>query len=238
MRIISWNIQHGGGQRAAGILNCLDRWAPDCLVLSEFRGTEPSRRISSHLSAAGLDYQVSSIDPDHPTGNSLLIASRVPLRLIENSKVLPELRRWLPVEVACVEPFSLFGMHVPNRGSGRKWDFHAAVVREFRKWRDLPALAVGDTNTGRKGVDEETSFFVEREDSWFDAIVDAGWTDVYRDRFPNDRAFTWYSTHGNGFRLDQAFATTSMNQRIRTIRHDWGHPDQPSDHAAIILDLD
>ena len=238
IRIISWNIQHGGGQRAAGICRCLDGWTPDCVVLSEFRGTGPSQRIAAHLYATGLDHQVSSVDLEHPTRNTLIIASKFPLTPIENSEVLPEFGRWLPVDVASENPFSLIGMHVPNRGSGRKWAFHDAVVREFEEFSERMGLAVGDTNTGRQGLDEETSFFSGQEDSWFDRIADAGWSDVYRDRYPSERTFSWYSTHRNGFRLDQAFATATMDRRIRTIRYDWGEPESPSDHAAIILDVE
>jgi len=238
MRIISWNIQHGGGSRVKEICGCLDGWAPGCVVLSEFRGTGPSGRISSHLREAGLVYQVDSVDSEHSTGDALLIAARFPVAVVKDSQVLPELRRWLPVEVQTDVPFRLLGLHVPNRDSGRKWEFHGAVVRELERISDEMALAVGDTNTGRQGMDEETIFFLDQEDRWLDRIADAGWSDAYRDRYPSERTFSWYSTHGNGFRLDQAFSTASMNRRIKEIRYDWGEPERPSDHAAIILDVE
>ena len=51
MRIVAWNIRGGGGERAARIARQLGRWAPDVVVLSEFRGTPPSRALAA---AVGL----------------------------------------------------------------------------------------------------------------------------------------------------------------------------------------
>src|SRR6267142_1857540 len=37
MRIVAWNIRAGGGERIARISRYLQLWAPDAVVLSEFR---------------------------------------------------------------------------------------------------------------------------------------------------------------------------------------------------------
>ena len=237
MRIVSWNIRQGGGSRAGAICRCLDGWAPDCVVLSEFRGTVPSREIANHLEAKGLAFQVDSVDPEDPNKYALFIASRFPLTRLEDSRVVAAPPRWIAVEVASEGPFILMGMHVPKRDSGRKWEFLSGVVRDLEKRRHEMAIAVGDTNSGRKGVDEESAFFMDREDEWFDRINEAGWSDVYRERNPTARTFSWYSTHGNGFRLDQVLATKSMEGRIHAVRYDWGEPDRPSDHAAVLVDV-
>ncbi len=87
MRIVSWNILDGGGGRAALIAEQLERWQPSVVVLCEYRGTQPSQTLASHLSEMGLTPQRSTVATDHRAKNALLVASRWPLRLCENDKL-------------------------------------------------------------------------------------------------------------------------------------------------------
>jgi len=60
-------------------------------------------------------------------------------------------------------------MHVPNRLSGRKCVFHDAVLACASRWRPSPAVLVGDTNSGRRGIDEETAVFSDHAAVLLDA---------------------------------------------------------------------
>ncbi len=104
------------------------------------------------------------------------------------------------------------------------------------------AVAFGDTNSGVPGLDDESGFFKPGciEDSWFKQVAASGWSDLWRDRHPADREFTWYSAKGNGFRLDQAFASPAVESAVAHIRYDWGDGGREarlSDHAAILMDI-
>ena len=236
MRVISWNIQHGGGRRINGIFDQLMNWDPDVVVLSELRGTRASRELVSALHGSQLEHVESTVSESKPSENSISVLSRYPLVRHATPTGLVDEHRWVQAEVVAPEPFLLAGLHVPNRTSGRKHDFLDAVVNGLPGEGALPGLAVGDMNTGRNGADEESVFFDAFEDSWFDRLEVAGWTDAYRSRLPDGRDFSWYSTHGNGFRLDHAFATASMNERINEVRYDWGEA-RCSDHAALIVEI-
>ena len=148
------------------------------------------------------------------------------------------------VNVASDRPFSLGTMHVPNRVSGRKYRFLAALPRLARRWRGQPALLIGDTNSGRIGLDEEASVFGKREDAWMKSVEDAGWSDAFRHAHGEERAYTWYSPNGgNGFRLDQTFLSCSVSESLREPSYEWayareGERQRFSDHAAQIIDLD
>jgi endonuclease/exonuclease/phosphatase family metal-dependent hydrolase len=53
------------------------------------------------------------------------------------------------------------------------------------------------------------------------------------------REFSWYSTRGNGFRIDHAFLSPALAARAGEIRY--SHDERftgLSDHSALILDLD
>ena len=104
-------------------------------------------------------------------------------------------------------------------------------------------MLLGDTNSGRPGLDEETRVFGPREDAWLSGLEQSGWLDAFRLLRGTARAYTWYSPNGgNGFRLDQAFVNDQLRHRLRDVRYDWGRPvGRPSrrlsDHAALLVDL-
>lgn len=244
MRFISWNIQQGGGSRVDRIVAQLVRWNPDVVGLSEFRGSEPSQRIAAALAECGLRNQVSTTDSERRNRNGVFLASRSEIEVRACTDILADSGRWIH---AGIESIDVMVMHVPNRRESSdkeaKYKFHDSIVDVFSQLKIKQAVAFGDTNTGRKGIDEQaTTFFNDREDQWFDRIEEAGWADVWRSRNPGTREYTWYNRSGAkaGFRLDQLFATKSIEPQIRNLRYDWGEGGRPaklSDHAAIVFDM-
>jgi len=247
VRVIAWNIRHGGGVRAAAIAAQLCRWRADVVALNEFRGTPPSRALAERLAERGLVHQLHTAAPRAPAANRLLVASRWPIERLVLRGAPERTGRWLAAGIAAPRPFAVGAMHVPNRVTGLKWPFHAAVLRVVTRWDGLPALLVGDTNTGRIGVDEARSGlsgFNAREDGWMVALDTAGWRDAFRHLHGPRREWTWYSPNmGTGYRLDQAFVNQALLERLRAARHRWGRlprsdrRDALSDHAALVLDL-
>jgi exonuclease III len=244
MRIVAWNIRAGGGRRAAAIARQLHRWAPDVVALSEFRASDASCALARTLTARGLGHQLTTADRRRPSTNALLVAARWPLRRIRLRGGPSEPCRWLAVAIDGPFPVILGAMHVPNRVGGRKYPFLDAVLACARRWRAGPALFVGDTNSGRRGIDEEVPAFNVREEGWIDGLAGCGWLDAFRHLSADARAYTWYSPNGrNGFRIDQAFVNAALLAHLRAAAYVWGGPrrrvrrDVLSDHAALVIDL-
>ncbi len=244
MRIVAWNIRAGGGQRVGAIARQLERWEPDVIALSEFRITPPGRALMAALAANGLRYQLTTANRRLPSSNALLVAARSPVRRVRLRGGPDEPGRWLVAEVAAPLPLALGVMHVPNRAGGRKYPFLDAVLTCARRWRRGPALLVGDTNSGRRGIDEEAPAFSVREEGWIDALAGCGWLDAFRHLRADARAYTWYSPNGrNGFRIDQAFVNAPLVARLKEAAYVWGgaqrhrRRDVLSDHAALLVDL-
>lgn len=244
MRILAWNIRAGGGVRVARIARQLFRWAPDVVALSEFRATPPSGLLRAALAQAGLVHQLTTADPRRPALNALLLAARWPLARVRLGAAPVERARWLLATVAAPLPLVIGALHVPNRVSGLKYPFLDAVLTCARGWRHGPALIVGDTNSGRRGLDEQVPVFSEREEGWIDALAGCGWADAFRHLRPEARAYTWYSPNGrNGFRIDQAFVNAALLAHLKDATYAWGDAsrrgrrDAISDHAALIVDL-
>ena len=218
MRIVAWNIRSGGGRRAEALAHA--------------------------LAAQGLVHQEHTVIPDRPGANCLLVASRWPLRRLTLPHAPREPGRWLLAAVAGPQPFAVGAMHVPNRVTGRKFVFLDAARPGARRWEGGPALLVGDTNSGRRDIDEQVPAFNAREHGWMDRIEAAGWRDAFRHLRGQTRAYTWHSPNGgNGFRIDQAFVNERLLPGLAGARYVWGRPragggaGQLSDHAAIVLDF-
>lgn len=243
MRIVAWNIRAGGGERVGRIARQITRWSPDVVALSEFRATPASCELARALGARGLTHQLTTADPSAPATNALLLAARWPVRRIRLRAGPTEPCRWLVGAVDAPLPVVVGAMHVPNRVTKRKYPFLDAVLECARRWRRGPALLIGDTNSGRRGLDEEVPVFSVREEGWIDGLGGCGWRDAFRHLRPEERAYTWYSPNGrNGFRIDQAFVNGALLARLTGTAYVWGGPrrgrrDSLSDHAALVVDL-
>jgi exodeoxyribonuclease-3 len=247
LRVVSWNIRAGGGRRVECIRSQLLEWDPDIICLSEFRGTAPSRDLATSLGHAGYSFQLTTADPDSQATNSLLLASRYPVDRIRRARMPDNPRRWLLARIH-TQPALLIGtMHIPNHTNPElKFPFMDAVLSMAGTWRSGPGLFIGDTNCGKRGIDEEKNptVFYKREHDWMEAMERCRWVDGFRHVHGECREFTWYSHRNNGFRLDHAFCSPKLVHAIERIQHVWGKDSQQadrrdavSDHAAIILDL-
>ncbi len=247
MRIVSWNIRAGGGKRASGILAQLLEWQPEVIGLSEFRGTAASQWLAAELNAAGYCYQLSSINPKLPAKNALLLASRHPLLTLKVPRMPRNRERWLLAEVE-IQPVLILGlMHIPNHTTPTlKYPFLTSVLKMAHKWNQGPGILLGDTNCGKRDLDEENPLGpkFQREHDWMVGMEQSGFADVFRHLHGDRREYTWYSHRNNGFRLDHAFCSPQLVPAVTGLQHAWGHdPEQPdrrdalSDHAAVIIEF-
>src|SRR4051812_33530589 len=77
VRVLDWNIRHGGGSRLGRIVDALARHDADLIVLCEYR-----RRTGEALreALAGLGYPLASATEPPPGRNGVLVAARRPFR--------------------------------------------------------------------------------------------------------------------------------------------------------------
>lgn len=245
MRLIAWNIRAGGGRRIEGIYRQILDWQPHVIVMSEFRGTHASRWLADALHEAGFVHQREPVRAGNLRQNGVFVASVFPLRVINHIHAPIEPNRWLMVSVQAPIRFVIGAMHVPNQFTGRKPAYHDAILRLATRLNKKPTILIGDTNSGRRDIDEENSVFNMRTDRWFVELAAAGFDDAFRYLHGNAREYTWYSpNHDNGFRLDQAFINSASSKNLTRVEHVWGSSeisarrDALSDHAALIVDLD
>ena len=152
MRIVFWNILHGGGtQRTPEIVLALLGWTPDVVILCEYR-TTLGGQIRGVLGDHGLEHQVCT---DPPEGkNGLLVASRPAIR------TLPEVGagggpRWVGVRLPDCDLVTL-AAHVPplEAQDGEAQAVWQSLLRSARVHAADPTLVIGDLNAGRRWQDE------------------------------------------------------------------------------------
>jgi exodeoxyribonuclease-3 len=230
-RLLAWNIRAGGGARLARICAALALHDADVLVLSEYRGGEAGARLRDALAAVGYRYLTQLAPP--PARNGVLIASR---REFHEHAVagggLPEPFRLVDVEFA---EFHLVGVYMPNLKA--KIPYWQALVAALADRRGHAALAIGDFNTCRAYVDEAGA--IDACAHFMDEVEAIGFCDLWRRRYPDGREYSWYSTRGNGFRIDHAFLSPALAARAGEIRY--SHAERLaglSDHSPLIVDLE
>jgi exonuclease III len=159
MRILSWNIRHGGKARVDRIVAALEQHRPDCIVLMEFRAG-PGEIIRRRLEQGGWVYQVATVSKGN--ANGLLLAARtdfVPVSVVSG----PDLTRFIPVSFPGSK-FHLWAAHVPSWNNVQPADvqpktrFWDALLR-IASTNTQPTLLVGDFHTGRHRIDEPAKTF-------------------------------------------------------------------------------
>jgi exodeoxyribonuclease III len=245
MKLLCWNIQHGGGARRARIVEEITAYDPDVIALTSFRA-KPGEALRNDLRERGWDFCEATAPAANRNG--IAVFSRNAMRRTRPCPAPPgESARWLDIDF----PEFGFGMgvlHIMAGGSARnspatvaKVRFWDAVVEAARTRLHEPFLLVGDWNTGLHRLDETGSSFVCH--GHFAKLSAMGWTDLWRHRHPGTTEFTWYWTvrgvRGNGFRVDHAFVTPSLLARVNGCRYSHAERDAGiSDHSLVIVEIE
>jgi exonuclease III len=230
VRLLAWNIRQGGGARIGAIAAALSRHDADIVVLSEYRGGEAGLRLVEALAALG--YRHTTGPPPPPGCNGVLIAARA--RLHAHRALSAELPEPYKLVWAEFPGLRLCGVCMPNLK--RKIPYWEALIDALGGAPDGSALAIGDFNTCRAYVDEAGA--IDALAHYMDRIEAIGFCDLWRRRYPDGREYSWYSTRGNGFRIDHAFLSSALAARAGAVRY--SHEERLarlSDHSPLILDL-
>ncbi|MGI4802815.1 MAG: endonuclease/exonuclease/phosphatase family protein [Janthinobacterium lividum] len=233
MKIVSWNIRHGGGsgERGQMVIETLKSFDADILVVPEFRIGGTGERIVQALRAYG--YHVSH-PPSEPGKNSVLVACRSPIGAdgpIGQSLADPR-HLWRVDTAGC----SVVGVYMPV--GAPKLPYWEAVVQAATN-PGAPDLFIGDFNTGSSDLDRDPKGTPYVGPEFMDRMATTGFVDLWRVRHPHVRDYTWFSPQGrNGFRLDHAFGSEKLHRRVTTCRYDHApRLMRRSDHSALVMEV-
>jgi exonuclease III len=240
LRIVAWNIQQGGDTRREPITARLMEWQPDVCILLEYGNTDASRWVRNRLEEAGLSSTIETIDIRRYYEYGMLVAARWPLHVLSDQMEGARDQRWRLVRIDDPLPLTIGCAHVTQRSErpGNKYRYLQSLVELKQSWPHGEGLIVGDFNTGRQGIDEETPYFNDQEQAFMENMVTDGWTDGFRHMHGDEHVYTWWRRiegQMKGFRMDHAFVSPALLPRLE--RCNLVYDDNASDHAALIIDL-
>lgn len=255
MRVVAWNILHGGGaSRLPEIaLDVLDA-RPDVVVLSEFR---PGRggQLRAVLADQGLGHQVcSGTDPGR---NAILVASRWPVDprgagggcgepfgAVGGADVAAKLKPRLAAAVVAhpAGVVEVLGVHIPDdsnpSGKAHVWQ----AVLAYAKARSCGRTVIaGDTNSGRHGTDDPSGRLGCV--TALGKLATMGYVDAWRSRHPESRerswsGHRWAGPHSETARIDGIYVSSGLAPHVieAELRHAprlSGH----SDHSMVVAEV-
>ena len=257
MRIVTWNV-NSVKQRMPRLLPWLDERKPDVLCLQELKMTTDAFLALAGQEFADRGYQLAVAG--QPGWNGVAIASRVGL---EGERVgFPDMPGFPEPEARCISAvcggIRVTCVYVPN-GRAPESDHYQYKLAWLSRLRDFvaagPADAVllGDMNIAPADADVfDPAAFVgsthvtapEREA--LRGLLDAGLVDVVREKWPQERVFSYWDYRAGmfhkdlGMRIDLTLASPPVAGRVRAawVDRQARKGKGPSDHAPVIVDLD
>jgi len=227
-KLISWNIQQGGGSRIASIIKYLVQEKATCLVLSEFKNNDSGHKIRSLLLQAG--YKIQMTHAASGTINSVLIASKIPADTklhIQSDVNFPN-----AIIEAVYPAFSIYGVYLPHK---KKHKLFPYLVEQIEN-ADRPVIIAGDFNSGINGLDQKgDSFWYSEYLKKMDAL---NCQDAFRKLHGKVKEYSWYSHQGNGYRYDHTYCSADLFPIIKSCYylHEW-RENKLSDHSPMVLEL-
>jgi exodeoxyribonuclease-3 len=257
VRIATWNV-NSIKQRVPRLLPWLDERRPDVVCLQETKLADDAllELLGDELTARG--YAVAA--HGEAAWNGVAILSRVGL-----DDVVPGLAGapGLPhqearaISATC-EGIRVISVYVPN-GRAPDSEHYRYKLAWLGALRDLVAvgpaatIVCGDMNVAPTDDDVfDPDAYVGQthvtapERAALAELTGVGLHDVVRDRWPNERVFTYWDYRAGmfhqdlGMRIDLILASEPVARRVRAARVD-RHARKgsgPSDHAPVIVDLD
>jgi exodeoxyribonuclease III len=257
VRLTTWNV-NSVKQRVPRLLPWLDERQPDIVCLQE---TKLANKAFSELLGAELSHRGYEIAlHGEAQWNGVAILSRVGLEDVVlgipdgPGFPLPEARA---VSATC-GGIRVYSVYIPN-GRVPDSDHYFYKLAWLEALRNLvssgpPAAVVcGDFNIAPTDADvfDPGAYIGEThvtppERAALSNLLAAGLHDVVRDRWPNNRVFTYWDYRAGmfhkdlGMRIDLVLASSPVASRVQAawVDRQARKGTLPSDHAPVIVDLD
>lgn len=250
MKLLSWNVN---GVRAAlgyGLLDYLKRERADVVCLQETRAPVESL---APLMAAGYHVFLNPAERKGYSGVATL--SRSLPRAVTSGMGLTEHDQEGRVVTAEYDDFFLVNVYVPNSKNDLSrlpyrqcWDLAFLAYLAGLEQRK-PVIFCGDLNVAHTELDLArprqnvgTHGFTPEERAGFEAFVQAGFCDTFREFEPGAGHYTWWSvatgarTRNIGWRIDYFLLSAGLRPRLRSA---FIHPATTgSDHCPVGIEID
>ena len=250
MKLMSWNVN---GLRAVvkkGFTDQIEALAPDVLGLQETKAQDDQVR-EALFGWDMYDVHSSSAIKKGYSGTAILTKHQ-PLSIQAGIGVnaLDQEGRVLRAEF---QDFHFVTVYTPNASSGlKRLPFRKQWDEAFRAYlseldADKPVICCGDLNVAHAPIDlarpepnyNKTPGYTQEEIDGMTALLDAGFVDTWRHKYPEEVKYSWWSYRGGareknvGWRLDYML----VSERIldQTLEPSIHNDVFGSDHCPVSL---
>lgn len=253
MRICTWNVN---GLRAAwrkGLWKHLKKLSPDAVMLQEIRCLPEQAPQEVHRQRT---YKA-TWHPAEKRGyaGTLTWTRTAHEELGRGMDAADPQGRVLRTRTQGVE---LVNVYLPSGSrSDEAQQSKEAWMDRFLPWasalaaQDHPVVLGGDLNIAHTANDihnptgnKRNSGFLTHERAWFSELLDAGWTDVIRERAGDQKGpYSWWSNRGRarelnrGWRIDYLLCNPAAAARVTAAGTERQGGMEVSDHAPVWIDL-
>lgn len=257
MRVTTWNV-NSAKKRAPRLLSWLDERRPDVVCLQETKLTDEAFDALLGDELAERGYAVAR--HGEASWNGVAILSRAGLEEIQvgvaGGPGFPH-QEARAVSAVC-GGIRVYSVYVPNGREPDSEHYHyklawlaslgAAVGNAME-----PAIVCGDMNIAPADIDvfDPAAYIGQThvtapERAALAELQALGLRDVVRDRWPDERVFTYWDYRAGmfhqdlGMRIDLVLAADAVADRVRAawVDRQARKGTGPSDHAPVIVDLD
>lgn len=256
MRVATWNV-NSLKMRMPRVLELLEQYRPDVVCLQETK-SEPGAFPEDELAGAG--YRAVHHSAGRWAGVALLAREGMEVANVcaglEGEPARDE-ARWIEADVDGVRFVSVYvpnGQAIGAPAFADKLRFLEAIAERVPELvaGDRQALIAGDFNVCRTDLDVYdpegfvgSTHVTDEERERFEAVIDAGLVDCFRQLHPGATAYTWWDYRagnfhkGLGLRIDYLLATPQLAEPIERcgIARDYRKGKKPSDHAPLMAQL-
>jgi len=257
VRVATWNI-NGLRARLEFLRHWLRERQPDVVGLQELKLTD-EQFPHAELEAEGYR----AVSHGQKAWNGVAILSRGEVRVSQRG--LPGQEdfgaRLISTDLDDLAFTTIYcpnGKHIDHDDFPRKLAWLDALLHHVDERCDpeRPAILCGDFNicpAARDSWNEEEFrggiLHSDEERARFQQLLAWGFVDVFREKFPDTRAYSWWDYRGGAFhrkqglRIDFLLATPAAMERVRAVEIDREYRKKKegltaSDHAPVFADLD
>jgi exodeoxyribonuclease-3 len=225
MKIVSWNVNGIRSILKTTFRDWLAAENPDIACLQETKADE----LSLTEDVTQIDGYYAYFNSSAKKGHSgVAVYSKAEPLSVEKKLGLPR----FDDEGRCLKlrfkNFTLFNFYLPNGGRlkedmGYKLDVYRNLFPILKEASSQPTLLAGDFNIAHTALDlhypkqnENNTMFTPEERKKIETLLSLGYTDTFRRKYPEKKAYTWWSYADNarqndiGWRIDYIFISQPL----------------------------
>lgn len=253
LHIVSWNVNGIRAIIKKDFLKDISEMNPDILCLQETKA-QPEDALKALESLPNYKPFINSSKARKGYSGTAILTKEEPISVTYDMGV-EEHDQEGRVITAEFEKFFLVTVYTPNSGEGlKRLDYRSSWDEVFRDHltalnEQKPVVICGDLNVAHREIDiarpkpnyNKTSGYTQVEIDGFDNLMEAGFVDTFRMKYPEEVKYSWWNYRFNsrennvGWRIDYFLVSEDFTSAIADAEI---HNDRfGSDHCPVSIKL-